>query len=249
MYKYYIFTACVLVFLRKRCYNQADMKNLVDGGLKMKRITAVFLFAVILMASLCACGNKNNNDINYVLSFSSEDGSSKWSCEMKEEGIITAEETVLDEEDGSVSYIYVLESVGEGETDISFVCTDIKSGETVKTVNYSVKVGADYKINVSLLSDTVPETRPAVTEIGSKGEAEEYIKDVIASSDADNADKYVYETEKAQDGRYRVRVFIEKTDDSGKTVVEYVRTYYVSSDADIETKTEHSVDDRPVTSK
>lgn len=216
----------------------------------MKRIISVLTGVILLLSVVCACSANKNEDINYVIKLSCDSEKLEWKYEMKSEGIVTVTPSVNNEENGSSSYIFLLESVGEGETEIKFTLTEKESENVAETVIYKISVDSDFVITAEMLSDSkAGETEKVPVSISTKGEAEKLVDKKLLSEDKENEGKLFYETQKDSDGNYLVRVFKAKTDSDGKTVMKYQFTYIVSPDGEMTKITENNITDMIVVSK
>lgn len=214
---------------------------------KVKKIIALLMCVFSFVLLLCACGDKKDaGDLSYIISLSAQSPDYSWSCETTPEGIVSVSEETASQNDGSVNYTYILESVGEGETKSVFTCTD-SNGKTVRTIEYKITVDSNYKITAVLVSDEEP--TESVIEVNTKTEAENLIRQVLTDNEPENEGKLIFETVKNDDGTFSVRVFKMTTGKNGKQKYKYSETYIIGSDGSMKLVSEKDVPDKKVTLK
>lgn len=213
----------------------------------MKRIIALFICSALLLTCFCACSGKKDEDINYVISLECSENQ-MWECSASQEGIVTISDSrSLSGENATC--VYILESVGEGETELTFSLKDKDSTDVIREVIYKVSVDSDFKITATVVLDKIKEEKNEEVKIESAGDAEKYVQDKLSENDSSNAGKYFFETERTEDGNFRVRVFTLAQAADGTTVMRYYTTYIVSPDGEMTEEKEEDVEDRPVISK
>lgn len=213
----------------------------------MKRMTALSLSLLMILISLCACSQKEDKDINYIITFSSSDENHEWLYDMKNEGVVTVTPSVDPQTDGSFSYMFLLESVGEGETVITFNYVDKTVNKPVESVVYNVSVDSDFKITASVAEEKKPEeTEKASVDIRSASDAEKLVEEKLIEEDPSNQGKLVYETTEGKNGKFNVRVFLAE---DGTNVMKYKGTYVVSPDGEITEKQEKNIKDKVISAK
>lgn len=215
----------------------------------MKKVSALILCTFIIISIFCSCKKAVPEDLSYMVSFGCESENVDWSYELKDEGIVTVTQELQTGEDGR-SMVFVLESVGEGETEITFISTDTSSGEVLRKVLYSVSVDSSFEITAKLLKDELPEplTQPAVS-VGNKQEAEELVSSSLIKDNPDFEGNLVFKTEKGGNGKFIVRVFRIVPGKNGKTILKYYLTCIVSPDGSIKQKHESDIQDKVLNTK
>lgn len=213
----------------------------------MKKIS-VFLLSILLGLSLfCAC-SKNDNDINYIITFECENQKTEWKYEAEDEGIVTVTTQCTNDASGNVSYSFILESVGEGETNMKFLCFNTETNESLRCVTYLVKVNSDYVISAKLVSDKTESTAVKTVEIKNEADAENTVKNKFEKDNPDNEGEFFYETKKLSDGEYIVRVFKMVYDEESNPVRRYVKSYKVFEDGHMN-ETKENFKDVPMSVK
>lgn len=200
----------------------------------MKKISALFMCFLSLLLVFCAC-SKSDNDVNYIITFDCKNEKEEWKYEIREEGVVEVTTQCTNDANGKISYSFILESVGEGETFIEFSCHSTESEEVLRTVTYLIKVNKDYVISAKLISDETEKS--AKTEIKSEADAENFVREYMNKKKTDNEGKLFYETKKLSDGEYLVRVFKMIYDEEKNPIRRYVISYNVFNDGSMnETK-------------
>ena len=215
----------------------------------MKKAAALILSVFIILSVFCACSGDKDEDVNYVVSFTCDDENSGWQYETESEGIVTVSQSTVTEEDGKLSYVFLLESVGEGETKITFSQISSADKKTLREVVYSIKVSPDFKITASIVSDKTPYSEETKVSVNSGSEAEKLVESVLIKDNPDDDGNLVFETKESDNGKYSVRVYRLTTDESGNTVMKYFMTYEVSENGEISETPEEGISDRVITSK
>lgn len=215
----------------------------------MKKAAALILSVLIILSVFCACSGDKDEDVNYVVTFTCDDDNSAWQYETESEGIITVSQSTVTEEDGKLSYVFLLESVGEGETKITFSQISSADKKILREVIYSIKVTPDYKITASIISDKTPDSEETKVSVNSVAEAEKLVESVLIKDNPDDDGNLVFETKEGENGKYSVRVYRLTRDDSGNTVMKYFMTYEVSENGEMIETPEEGIPDRVITSK
>ncbi|MGN0444035.1 MAG: hypothetical protein ACI4F5_05415 [Acutalibacteraceae bacterium] len=215
----------------------------------MKKAAALILSVLIILSVFCACSGDKDEDVNYVVTFTCDDDNSAWQYETESEGIITVSQSTVTEADGKLSYVFLLESVGEGETKITFSQISSADKKTLREVVYSIKVSPDFKITASIISDKTPGSEETKVSVNSVAEAEKLVESVLIKDNPDDDGNLVFETKESDNGKYFVRVYRLTTDESGNTVMKYFMTYEVSENGEMSETPEEGIPDRVITSK
>lgn len=215
----------------------------------MKKAAALILSVIIILSVFCACSGDKDEDVNYVVTFTCDDENSAWQYETESEGIITVSQSTVTEEDGKLSYVFLLESVGEGETKITFSQISSADKKILREVVYSIKVTPDYKITASIISDKTPDSEETKVSVNSVAEAEKLVESVLIKDNPDDDGNLVFETKESENGKYSVRVYRLTRDESGNTVMKYFMTYEVSENGEMSETPEEGISDRVITSK
>lgn len=214
----------------------------------MKKILAVFLCVVSLAALLSACVKTQQESSGYVISFECDGKQYEWKYTLAQEGIISVSEGLSLGDDGTAQYLFVFEAVGEGSTDIVFVCSEKESGRVVKTARYLVKTDADYNITANLISYKIePETTENAeeTKIHNKQEAENAAQKDILAEEPEREGTLLFRTKK-NNGKYAVRVY---SFDKENSTFAYLVTYLISENGILEKIEEDGIDDIIVSGK
>ncbi|MGN1118479.1 MAG: hypothetical protein ACI4RU_07685 [Acutalibacteraceae bacterium] len=215
----------------------------------MKKAAALILSVLIILSVFCACSGDKDEDVNYVVTFTCDDENSAWQYETESEGIITVSQSTVTEADGKLSYVFLLESVGEGETEITFSQISSADKKILREVVYSIKVTPDYKITASIVSDKTPDSEEIKVSVNSGAQAEKLVESVLIKDNPDDDGNLVFETKESENGKYSVRVYRLTRDESGNTVMKYFMTYEVSENGEMSETPEEGISDRVITSK
>ena len=215
----------------------------------MKKAAALILSVLIILSVFCACSGDKDEDVNYVVTFTCDDDNSAWQYETESEGIITVSQSTVTEEDGKLSYVFLLESVGEGETKITFSQISSADKKILREVVYSIKVTPDYNITASIISDKTPDSEETKVSVNSGAQAEKLVESVLIKDNPDDDGNLVFETKESENGKYSVRVYRLTRDESGNTVMKYFMTYEVSENGEMSETPEEGISDRVITSK
>ena len=215
----------------------------------MKKAAALILSVLIILSVFCACSGDKDEDVNYVVTFTCDDDNSAWQYETESEGIITVSQSTVTEEDGKLSYVFLLESVGEGETKITFSQISSADKKILREVVYSIKVTPDYKITASIISDKTPDSEETKVSVNSGAQAEKLVESILIKDNPDDDGNLVFETKESENGKYSVRVYRLTRDESGNTVMKYFMTYEVSENGEMSETPEEGISDRVITSK
>lgn len=213
----------------------------------MKKILTFLMCILLVMTLFCAC-SKSDSDVNYIITFECENEKTGWKYEAEDEGIVTVTTQCTNDANGKVSYSFILESVGEGETDMKFSCFDTETNECLRCVTYLVKVNKDYVISAKLVSDETKSTSDKPVKIKNEADAERAVKDKFEKDNPDNEGKLFYETKKLSDGEYLVRIFRMAYDEEGNPVRRYVKSYEVFEDGHMN-ETKENFKDVPMSVK
>lgn len=215
----------------------------------MKKAAALILSVLIILSVFCACSGDKDEDVNYVVTFTCDDENSAWQYETESEGIITVSQSTVTEEDGKLSYVFLLESVGEGETKITFSQISSADKKILREVVYSIKVTPDYKITASIISDKTPDSEETKVSVNSVAEAEKLVESILIKDNPDDDGNLVFETKESENGKYSVRVYRLTRGENGNTVMKYFMTYEVSENGEMSETPEEGIPDRVITSK
>ncbi len=214
----------------------------------MRKVTSLLVCLISVMLIFCSCSGDTGEDVNYIITFKCENKNDEWKYEMQTQGIVTVTPEITNESDKSVSYSFILESVGEGETNISFLCFDTQKNEETRKADYLIKVDKDYKITAELLSDSDESTASPVS-IKSTADAESYVEAALEKKNPDDEGKLFCEAEKLSQEKYIVRVFRLETNSDGKAVKKYIKSYVVFENGKMKEKTEDNIQDVIITVK
>lgn len=218
------------------------------GSTVMKRIVASILCFVIASLLLCACSKNNSGDVGFIIEFKAESSNESWQHTLADEGVVTVTPSIINDKDSSVSYVFMLESVGEGKTQITFTCNDIQKGEVKETVVYDIKVDSEFAITAEIAAQQADSSASGVTEVKTAADAEKVTGEKLVKENPAYDGELFFETNKTADGDFSVRVFVLCNKD-GKTVMSYLSTYIVSRDGAIKESAEKGIEDRIINSK